>query len=194
MKTDDIDIVHVLPGRVRLKIPKLKQDQAFGRQIERQFSSVKGIERVHVHPLTGSVVVMFDQEQMTDTDSLLALSNALSSLFPNVDLSPADVQAFMKQGADGASSPGEAFQGTSTSAQLQAFTSSFNAKIADMTGGLEIKSLLPLAFSALAIRELLVGKNLRFPSWYDFLWFSFASHHMLNNNTANEPAKEARER
>lgn len=194
MKTDDIEIVHLIPGRVRLKVPRVKQDPPFRRQIERRFSSVKGIERADIHPLTGSIVVMFDQEQMTSADSVLALSHALSSLFPSVDISPADFQAFMKQGADGAVSPGEAAQGTSAPAPLQAFTSSFNAKIADIISGLEIKSLLPFAFTALAVRELLVGKNLRFPSWYDFLWFSFASHHMLNNNIANEATREARVR
>ena len=194
MKTADIEIVHVLPGRVRLKVPKVKQDPVFGRQIEHQFAGVKGIERVDVHPLTGSVVVLFDQEQMTGVDSLLALSSALSSLFPDADVSPADFQAFMTPRPDGAASPNQASQAASASTQLQTLTSSFNAKIADMASGVDIKTLLPLAFSALAARELLMGKDLRFPSWYDFLWFAFASHHMLNNTTANEPATEGRDR
>ena len=193
MNTNDIEIVHVLPGRVRLKIPRIKQDSDFRRQVERQFGTVKGIERVDVHPLTGSVVVQFDPERITHADSLIALSQTLSSLFPKLDVSPGDFEAIAKPASKNeADSDSSASADTSGSTPLHAFTASLNTKVADITGGLDIKTVLPLAFTALAVRELLVGKNLRFPSWYDFLWFSFASHHMLNKSSANESTREVR--
>ncbi len=49
--------VHRLPGRVRLKIPSRRSDEAFFAEVERRLRRLEGVTRVHANAVTGSVLV-----------------------------------------------------------------------------------------------------------------------------------------
>ena len=63
-----------------------------------------------------------------------------------------------------------------------------NAQVAELTGGLDLKLLAPLALLFLGVRSLWTSKQKTFPAWYDYLWFGFSTFVMLNlRNTEAKP-------
>jgi len=51
-------VCHLAHGRLRLKIPEKRRDEAFFEAVRQQLSR-DGIKRVEVNPLTASVLVQF---------------------------------------------------------------------------------------------------------------------------------------
>jgi hypothetical protein len=182
MGTQDIRVVHRMPGRVRFKTARLKANARFGREIEEALSPIAGIRAVEANPITGSVLILYDLERLASLDSLLAFQQNFPRLFPEVDLF--QLQAFLDSSGDGSSAeatgpPSEPDaarlgQGTTTAGQLP--------------GGCGLKTLVPLGLVCLGVRGLLVAEEVVFPAWYDLLWFGFGSYMMLNR--AERPAAQ----
>ena len=63
--------VHHVPGRLRVRIPEIRQNAAKAAQVN-CLLDVYGVERVKINHLTGSVVATFDPE-LTSADKLLGL-------------------------------------------------------------------------------------------------------------------------
>ena len=55
--------MHVLEGRLRIKVPEVKGAPDRARQIERQLSLIEGIEDVTANPVTGSVLIFYDRQR-----------------------------------------------------------------------------------------------------------------------------------
>lgn len=53
-------IAHTLPGRTRLRIPGRRGDRAFFTELADRLKRSKGIDAVHVNPMTGSLLVRYD--------------------------------------------------------------------------------------------------------------------------------------
>ncbi|MER3424716.1 MAG: hypothetical protein C4293_17325 [Nitrospiraceae bacterium] len=175
MNGQGYEIAHALPGRIRLKISRLKQDSSLGRAIEERFSSVPGIERVEANTTTGSLLVLYDQERIGGIDSLLALSETFRSLFPDIDVHTEELQDLLWAQFGNGSKPRP-----SLGTDVSAYFASLNVHLARATGGLDFNIVLPVALFVLGIRGILLSEKIPFPAWYDFLWFSFATFHMLN--------------
>jgi hypothetical protein len=73
-------VCHLAHGRLRLKIPEKRRDEAFFDTVRKQLSGQNGIERVEVNPLTASVLVQFH-----DPDAPVA-ENALKNDLFKVDV------------------------------------------------------------------------------------------------------------
>jgi hypothetical protein len=58
--------------------------------------------------------------------------------------------------------------------------SALNTRVGNLTGGLDLKLLLPLTLLYLGLRRLLTDREAPAPAWYDFLWFGFSTFIMLN--------------
>lgn len=181
MSDQEVTVVHALPGRLRLKVPQVKGDAAFARRVEERLRLVPALREVTAVPLTGSVVVMYDPEAITAPASLLALSEAVTELFPGLDLT--QLPRLLH--------PGELAPAGATSSLAQGLTSFFsrlNSQVSAATGGLlDLKVLLPLSLFGLGLRALLVNARLR-PAWYDYFWFGFSIFVMLNRGLWEGPA------
>src|ERR1700755_854366 len=55
--TMNVQVAHQVPGRVRLKVPGVKESPELVDQIKQMFNAIPGIEEVTVNPTTGSVVL-----------------------------------------------------------------------------------------------------------------------------------------
>jgi hypothetical protein len=56
-----------------------------------------------------------------------------------------------------------------------------NTGVTEITNGWgELQTLVPLTLAFLGLRSLLLTDNLRFPAWYDYLWFAFSIYMVLN--------------
>jgi hypothetical protein len=161
-----------MPGRIRLRISRLKQNPAFGQVLLERLSAVQGIRRVEVNPVTGSVLVLYDGTEMAPLESLISIAETLTPLFPEFDLT--ELEAWLDASADGSHAA------VPWAENLSTFLGMLNTKVGAATGGVDLKLLLPLALFLLGIRGLLVTGKGVFPTWYDLLWFSFGTFFMLN--------------
>jgi copper chaperone CopZ len=59
---------HVTPGRLRIKIPKVKGSPDTAQQVERDLRNVKGVNSVTANPLTGNALILFDDQYLTHSD------------------------------------------------------------------------------------------------------------------------------
>lgn len=83
---EKIEILHYMPGRIRLKVPYIKNNQKICGVIHQHASSIKGVRSIEANPTTGSVLVRFDKddtkimqilnETLEDAETLTAISNA----------------------------------------------------------------------------------------------------------------------
>jgi copper chaperone CopZ len=55
---------HCVPGRMRVKIPALKHQPDRGEEVKRILRDMDGVSAVAFTPLTGSLVVLFDQDRI----------------------------------------------------------------------------------------------------------------------------------
>jgi cation transport ATPase len=58
----NVQVAHSIPGRVRLKVPNVKENPELVDQIKQMFNAIPGIEEVTVNPTTGSVVLHYDTD------------------------------------------------------------------------------------------------------------------------------------
>ena len=61
--TMNVQVAHQVPGRVRLKVPSVKDSPELVDQIKQMFHAIPGIEEVTVNPTTGSVVLHYDTDR-----------------------------------------------------------------------------------------------------------------------------------
>ena len=61
MKSEkDIQVVHALPGRVRIKIRQLKNNISYAGTIQRYLFEVPGITHLEANPQTGSLLIEYN--------------------------------------------------------------------------------------------------------------------------------------
>lgn len=137
-------VAHMTAGRLRLRIPERRNDDAFFVAVRQRVSEWPGIDEVRVNPLTASVLVFFG-------DAAVALAYARQSdLFEIRKAEPARPAVLL---ADGAYHKAR----------------SLNSRIRRLTGGVvDLGSLMLLALLLAAIYEIYRG-NFR-TSAFSLLW------------------------
>lgn len=169
-----IKVVHAIPGRIRLKISQVKEDSAFAEEIHRQLSAVQSVQWVETNQVTGSVLVLYDVEEIASPESLRALPDLLLRVFPGLDAE--EIKNWLDSAQNGV-------HPTSPFAQnISALLGTLNTRVGKATGGADLKVLLPLTLFILGIRGLFVSEKVVFPTWYDLLWFAFGTFAMLNRS------------
>ena len=81
-----ITVAHALPGRVRLKIPEVKENLELARQAQEKLGRVPGIQRVEANPATGSLLILYDLALLASVETLGPLGEIFAELFPAVAL------------------------------------------------------------------------------------------------------------
>src|SRR3984885_8605142 len=59
----NVQVAHQVPGRIRLKVPGVRENPELVDQIKQMFHVIPGIEDVTVNPTTGSVVLRDDPDK-----------------------------------------------------------------------------------------------------------------------------------
>jgi hypothetical protein len=174
MAIKGITVVHAIPGRLRLKVDKVKGDPVFAQKAEDTLRQVSGIERVEAKPLTGSVLIYYDLAKLLAAGAFTALTEGFAALFPEIDQEAFELEAesLMQHLATG-TVPQPTISPVESLAAL-------NTRVAELTGGLDLKLLAPLALLFLGVRSLWTSKPRTFPAWYDYFWFGFSTFVMLN--------------
>lgn len=72
------EIVHELPGRLRLKHPALYRRKDVCQGVERELMSVLGIDNYKARPSTGSLLINYDKKKLRKDQVILILDRAIS--------------------------------------------------------------------------------------------------------------------
>lgn len=86
LTADDVEIVHFIPGRVRMKVKALKTSPQLAERIQTAFGAVPAVREIHISSLTGSVLLTYDTQAILLPESLSSLSEILCFLFPSLDV------------------------------------------------------------------------------------------------------------
>jgi copper chaperone CopZ len=65
--------LHVTRGRLRIKIPHVKNSNEVALKVERLLGSVGGVTSAKANPFTGNVLVLFDSESIRHEDVVEAI-------------------------------------------------------------------------------------------------------------------------
>ncbi len=175
MSIQGLEIVHALPGRVRLKVAKLRGDPVLAGEAQTKLGGVPGIRGVEANALTGSVLIHYDQEQLMSLKSLTALSKTLAQLVPELDTTR--LSAWLTAVTDG---------GGVESDQGPGLLTNITGPGGQMTQGVNVHVLIPLTLFFLGLRSLWLAERIAFPAWYDYFWFAFSTLVMLNRKWLEE--------
>jgi hypothetical protein len=98
MAIQGLQIVHAIPGRIRVKVGKVKGNMALAEELQRQLSRLSVVQDVVVSPLTGSIMATYDPrllESLHSVDAvdphLLVSLHELLALTEPLGIYPGDV-------------------------------------------------------------------------------------------------------
>lgn len=174
MDIEGLKVVHALPGRVRLKVARVKGNPALARRAQEKLAKVPGIRQVEAKSGTGSLLIHYDSDHLFSLASLEILSATLGELFPEIEIATL-MAGLMSLTENPGAGTGAAMAGGITDTFR-----AINARLGKITGGFDLKVLAPLALILLGLRGIWTSEKVSSPSWSNLLWFGFASFVMLN--------------
>ncbi len=147
---EPVRLRHLLPGRVRFQIKLIKHNQDICRQLKEKLRQIETVELVEVNPVTGSVLIVYDEVKLPP-DLLAAALIRLLGLEEELekDLTPAAAR------------------------EIKQFGKALNRVVYDRTGGLlDMKTALFILLAVVGTRKLLLEKNLSIPAGFTLLWWA----------------------
>jgi hypothetical protein len=166
-----VELLHAIPGRIRLRVHEVKGSPARAHEVEQQVAGLKLVRRVEVNPVTGSVLVVYDHEDSASIAELgrlflpgleLATMTTPPDPVPDVDaVTPSVVEGVMHHAR------------------------AINANLRTTTGGLDLRVLVPATFVLLGIKTLVTERK-RTPAWYNYFWFAFGTFCTLNRRATSD--------
>ena len=83
---EGIKVSSFIPGRLRLKVDDLRDNESFAEQVEAELAAVEAVKSVDANAVSGSLLVKYDRKIIGEQQNVQALSNALAKLFPQLDV------------------------------------------------------------------------------------------------------------
>ena len=83
---EGVKILSFLPGRVKLRIEAVKGEEALAKKATAQIGAIDAIKKIMVDPGKGDVLINYDRKKIKEPDTIDALSDTLSELFPDMDV------------------------------------------------------------------------------------------------------------
>jgi copper chaperone CopZ len=83
---EGIKVSSFIPGRLRLKVDELRDNESFARQVEAELTAVEAVKSVDANCVSGSLLVKYDRKIIGEQRNVQALSKALAGLFPQLDV------------------------------------------------------------------------------------------------------------
>ncbi|MHB8481543.1 MAG: HMA2 domain-containing protein [Nitrospiria bacterium] len=85
----DAYLTHFIQGRMRVRIPSKKGDEAYFLSLKDRFARFPGVQKIELNPLTGSVLVLHNLDIKSLDKKLIAEYTELNALF-KLDISRPD--------------------------------------------------------------------------------------------------------
>ncbi|MDJ0508023.1 MAG: metal ABC transporter ATPase [Crocosphaera sp.] len=71
-------IVHSIPGRIRIKVPRLAEDQEFAQRLQQLLNEDNYVIQVRLNPSAASVIINYDGQGLSDIELGLRLLSIFS--------------------------------------------------------------------------------------------------------------------
>lgn len=160
-------VVHVIPGRVRLKVDREDVTDEFARTASPTLAALPGVRDVTVSPRSGSIIVHHDPAEF-DLSRFIEMARTAQVL---------DLQ--------GLRADPDMYGPLPASLNAQRIQRTFHevdVRLAEITSGRwDLRTVVPVAFGVLALRQLLAnGIQLAVLPWYVLAWYAFDSFWKLN--------------
>ena len=158
-------VVHALEGRLRLRLPWLRQAEAEAHLLADRMAEWPGVIEVQVRPFTGSVLCFYDATQLA-ADELIAQIAAATAADHVVPLGeePQPSNPLARPGDGKRSSVARAF--VRSVREINADT--LNAS----DGRLDLGTLAALGFIGAGAFEILSTRQLPVPPWFNLAWWA----------------------
>jgi hypothetical protein len=176
------ELVHSLPGRVRLRAPALAGHRdACQRVADKLIALEASADRVDIRPVTGSVIVERAEEAEAALDAA-----ALRALIEKLVAEERDEHGRPLLGERPEWMPGP----TSVARAVAHAFSEINGDVRAALGHrADLGTLLPVVFFSLGLAEVAVTRKLPVPAWFNLLWWSLRSFMTFNVGAVEEESK-----
>jgi hypothetical protein len=161
-------VAHAVPGRVRIKLdPRALEDER-GERLRRSLLAVPDVEEIRMTPRSGSIVLVYDPDALTSRSLIARLRDARL-----LALDPPDVDLYAQQ-----------VPLSDTAQGIRRTFTGVNARLSEITDGKwDLRSVVPFAFGALALRSLIADPAvIGAAPWYVLAWYAFDSFWKLNQD------------
>ncbi|MDJ0974690.1 MAG: hypothetical protein QNJ98_09550 [Planctomycetota bacterium] len=183
-------VLHSIPGRIRVRVPSLRNNDEAAALLEARLSVLPSVSRVESNVATGTLVLHHDP------DAHEAMEAALEDLLPSLESTAAASGGNGAVGPPPAAEPArpknEAVAAAAAAADREppapddeAGWAPVMAWLAELTSDpSRLKRMVPLTFGALGavdlLRRLVLRRGLPMPNWYTLLWYSYATWGLMS--------------
>jgi hypothetical protein len=145
-----IRTVHVLPGRVRFAVERLRGDAAAADALAGRLGRIEGVELVEVSPLSGSVLIRFRAETL-EPELLFAAIVRLLGLEKELERAPSPL----------------------LTRELREAGQALNRAVYEQTGGLiDLWTAVPLLLAGIGLRKVIVERG-SLPAGLTLIWWGY---------------------
>lgn len=163
-------VVHALPGRIRLVVPEMKRNPPLADELCQRLADGAAIDQVSANPLIGSLVLTYTPSRQQHAFC------RIRQVFPHLE-------ADALRNGNKASARDRA-GGAAVADGVAATFQRLDKTVESWTGGFDLRILVPLLLVLFAAGSLLLAalrrKSVLMPSWYDLIWFAFNTFIILN--------------
>jgi hypothetical protein len=162
-----IYVVHHIPGRLRLRIPWLRDHATEGTRLAETLAVLGGIKTVEVRPSTGSVLCHYDPLHLGEREIVTVLKEATG------------IDIVTRPGEPSPSAEAEVaraalHEGNAIARAAVTFFKEANLDVLKMTEGrVDLGTLVALTFAAAAAVEVVATGKLPVPQWSQLAWWAF---------------------
>lgn len=171
-----LHLEHAIPGRVRVKYPRMKSHPELAEDLHHKLSAIEGVTHVQTQPTIGSVTVHYHPDAGTSKDFLFKLAAAFGLSLADIDVGELEEWLALLGARPNGANPGTALAESMESLSDLIETGITKLSRRELNMGL----LLPLVLTAFGVRSLFVSEDVKVPSWYEFFWFAFGAYYTLN--------------
>jgi hypothetical protein len=170
----EIRVVHAIPGRIRLKVSRLRGNPASAAEIEVRLSALDGVDRVTASPTTGSVVVTYGVASPRSADIAPELSEAFrKTLFQGTDSE--ELRRQLSKHGNG--SP----ESTPLARRVQGLLGSIDRGVERVShGAVDLRVIVSVTLLCVGLGIVATSGTIPMPTWYDFVWAGFATFAALS--------------
>ncbi|MCP3103246.1 hypothetical protein LZ198_30635 [Myxococcus sp. K15C18031901] len=162
-----IYVVHVLPGRLRLRLPWLREHGAVANALAEGLLALEGMEEVEVRPFTGSVLCQHDPDVL-ETDVVVAAVKG----FTGIDLvvrpgeEPPEEETLLEA----------LVVGSDMARAVSRFAKGIDLEVLRATQGkVGLGVLTSLSFVAAGATKIIATRRIPTPDWFSLAWWAFAT-------------------
>jgi len=170
-----VRIVHSLPGRLRLRLPWLHDRREAAVPLADRLSTLPGIAEVRVNPFSGSVLFLYDEEQLDESRLLAAVREAtgVEIVARSGEPLPPEAVAALQLEAKPEISRIERAAAT--------FFHEVNLDVLEASEGrIDLGTLASVMFAATGAAEVALQRKLPLPQWFQLAWWSFRTFTMVH--------------